>query len=203
LGDGGGKAEFVLAWPDETATGRAITVHSDDIRAIQLGKAALYAGSKLLMQRLGLETVDGVVLAGGFGSYIDPLHAMILGLIPDCDLERVQAVGNAAGDGARMMLLDKNKRTEAVWAARWTTYIETAVEPSFQDEFVAALDIPHASDPFPHLTSVLEEARSQWSEERIEAVSLAIAGRTMRSSREDRAARREMRHTRRSELQNP
>jgi uncharacterized 2Fe-2S/4Fe-4S cluster protein (DUF4445 family) len=202
LGEGGGKAEFVLAWPDETATGRAITVHSDDIRAIQLGKAALYAGSKLLMRRLGLKTVDGVVLAGGFGSYIDPLHAMILGLIPDCDLFKVQAVGNAAGDGARMMLLDKNKRTEALWAARWTTYIETAVEPSFQDEFVAALDIPHASDPFPHLKTMLEEARGQWSQDRVEAVGLTIAGRTMRPSREDRAARRELRSARRAETQN-
>jgi uncharacterized 2Fe-2S/4Fe-4S cluster protein (DUF4445 family) len=84
LGDGGGKAEFVLAWPHETSTGRAITVHSDDVRAIQLGKAALYAGTKLLMARLGLEKVDRIVLAGGFGSYIDPKHAMLIGLIPDC-----------------------------------------------------------------------------------------------------------------------
>ena len=87
LGDGGGKAEFILCWPHETSTGEPIVVHSDDIRAIQLAKAALYAGSRLLMQRMDLATVDGIVLAGGFGSYINPKHAMILGLIPDCDLE--------------------------------------------------------------------------------------------------------------------
>ncbi len=197
LGEGGGKAEFVLAWPHETSSGRAIVVHSDDIRAIQLGKAALYAGSKLLMQRLNLTTVDKIVLAGGFGSYIDPLHAMILGLIPDCALEQVQAVGNAAGDGARMILLDKSKRAEAQWAARWVTYVETAVEPSFQEEFVAALDLPHAVDPFPHLRELLDAARAQWSPDRLAAVEAIVgAGRGGRASREDRAARRTQRAAR-------
>jgi uncharacterized 2Fe-2S/4Fe-4S cluster protein (DUF4445 family) len=200
LGEGGGKAEFVLAWPHETATGREIVIHSDDIRAIQLGKAALYAGSKLLMQRLGLNQVDKIVLAGGFGSYIDPLHAMILGLIPDCALEQVQAVGNAAGDGARMILLDKQKRQEAQWAARWVTYIETAVEPSFQSEFVGALDLPHSSDPFPHLAPILADARAQWSPDRAAAFALlANSGRGERSSREDRMARRAQRAARQTQ----
>jgi uncharacterized 2Fe-2S/4Fe-4S cluster protein (DUF4445 family) len=149
------------------------------------------------MQRLGLEEVDKVVLAGGFGSYIDPLHAMLLGLIPDCDLACVQAVGNAAGDGARMILLDKSKRAEAVWAARWVTYIETAVEPSFQDEFVGALDIPHATALFPHLAPILAEAQAQWPPERVAAVAAATGGRANRTSREDRLARREQRAARR------
>ncbi len=199
LGEGGGKSEFVLVWAHEAAGGRDIVVHSDDVRAIQLGKAALYAGAKLLMNRLNLSTVDKVVLAGGFGSYIDPLHAMILGLIPDCELARVMAVGNAAGDGARMMLLDRNKRTEADWAARWATYIETAVEPSFQEEFVAAIDIPHARDPFPHLAELLEGARAQWPPDRVEAIAAVTSGRMQRLSREDRIARREQRTQRRSE----
>ncbi len=198
LGDGGGKAAFVLAFPHETTSGRGVLIHSDDIRAIQLGKAALYAGAKLLMQRLALENVDRVVLAGGFGSYIDPLHAMILGLIPDCELEKVVAVGNAAGDGARMLLLDKAKRTEAEWAARWATYIETAVEPAFQDEFVAALDLPHARDPFPHLQPLLDAARAEWPETRAAAVAAAQAGRSQRATSADRAARRELRTQRRS-----
>lgn len=202
LGDGGGKAEFVLAWPHETSTGRAITIHSDDVRAIQLGKAALYAGAKLLMRRLELATVDKIVLAGGFGSYIDPFHAMVLGLIPDCELSQVQAVGNAAGDGARMILLDRNKRQEAQWAARWVTYIETAVEPSFQEEFVAALDIPHASDDFVHLEEVFRCAREQWSPDRQQAIAtLANAGRGGRATREDRAARRAQRAVRQANPQ--
>ncbi|MEM7129283.1 MAG: ASKHA domain-containing protein [Chloroflexota bacterium] len=197
LGEGGGKAEFIIAWPHETSTGEAITVHSDDIRAIQLAKAALYAGSKLLMNRLELESVDKIVLAGGFGSYIDPKHAMILGLIPDCALSRVMAVGNAAGDGARMILLNKQKRAEAQWAARWVTYIETAVEPTFQAEFVEAIDIPHASNPFPHLEDLISEAKSQWSADRIQAAAPQGTGRAQRASQDERAARRARRAKRR------
>lgn len=198
LGDGGGKAEFILAWPHETSTGRAITVHSDDIRAIQLGKAALYAGSKLLMQRLGLESVDRIVLAGGFGSYIDPKHAMLIGLIPDCDLAKVTAVGNAAGDGARMILLDKAKRAEAQWAARWVRYVETAVEPGFQDEFVGAINLPHAVDSFPHLEETVAGCQAQWSADRVEAIAvLQNSGGGRRASRADRDARRAERERRR------
>lgn len=170
LGNSGGKAEFILAWPHETNTGREIVIHSDDVRAIQLAKAALYAGAKLLMQRAGLEAVDRIHLAGGFGSYIDPKHAMVLGLIPDCDLELVRAVGNAAGDGARMMLLDRNKRDEAAWAARWVEYVETAAEPTFQDEFVSAINLPHAIDDFPRVAAILAEAQRQWTPERLAAV---------------------------------
>jgi uncharacterized 2Fe-2S/4Fe-4S cluster protein (DUF4445 family) len=192
LGEGNAKAEFVLAWPHETSSGQAIVLHSDDIRAIQLAKAALYAGAKLLMQRMDLETVDRIILAGGFGSYIDPRHAMVLGLIPDCDLKKVSAVGNAAGDGARMILLDKSKRREAQWAARWVTYIETAVEARFQEEFVEAINLPHNGDVFPHLEPLLAEARAQWPPERQAAVDAAnSAGRGRRTSRSERRARRE------------
>lgn len=199
LGEGGGKAEFVIAWPHETNHGQPIVVHSDDIRAIQLAKAALYAGAKLLMKRFGLVDIDRIVLAGGFGSYIDPLHAMILGLIPDCALSQVQAVGNAAGDGARMILLDRTKRVEAQWAARWVHYVETAVEPTFQDEFVAAIDLPHATDAFPHLAEILRDARRQWPEERQRAVDAVSAGnRSLRTDRDARAARRAARARRRT-----
>jgi uncharacterized 2Fe-2S/4Fe-4S cluster protein (DUF4445 family) len=179
----GGKAEFVLAWPHETSTGHEIVVHSDDVRAVQLAKAALYAGAKLLMRRLDLTEVDRVVLAGGFGSYVDPLHAMILGLIPDCDLGLVQAVGNAAGDGARMILLDRVKREEAVWAARWVTYVETAAEQSFQEDFVACIEIPHATDGFPHLEQVLADARVRWPAGREEALREASSRRRRRRQR--------------------
>lgn len=198
LGDGGGKSEFILALPHETSTGREITVHSDDVRAIQLGKAALYAGTKLLMKRLNLTAVDKIVLAGGFGSYIDPMHAMILGLIPACDLSRVKAVGNAAGDGARMILLDRSKREEAQWAARWVTYVETAVEPTFQEEFVEAIAIPHATDPFPELEPILSQAKAQWTPDRQAAIdALNNSGQGRRASRSERDARRADRRRRR------
>jgi uncharacterized 2Fe-2S/4Fe-4S cluster protein (DUF4445 family) len=197
LGLGGtGKAEFVLAWGYETSNGQEIVIHADDIRAVQLAKAALYAGAKLLMQRLAVDEVERIVLAGGFGSYIDPKHAMVLGLIPDCPLERVRAVGNAAGDGARMILLDQAKRSEAQWAARWVTYIETAVEPTFQEEFVAALPLPHSVDPFPQVAALLAEAQSQWDAARHAARARGAAPRAQRTSENERAARLEERAAR-------
>jgi uncharacterized 2Fe-2S/4Fe-4S cluster protein (DUF4445 family) len=180
-----GKAYFVIARPDETSTGREIVVHTDDVRAIQLAKAALYAGAKLLMRHAaaaGLDRVDRIVLAGAFGSYIDPLHAMILGLIPDCELAHVVAVGNAAGDGALIMLLDRAKRLEAARLADAIRHVQTATDAYFQDEFVSAIPLPHASDPYPHLAPILAEA---------EAVRITAPSQPDPSSR--RGERRQMR----------
>jgi uncharacterized 2Fe-2S/4Fe-4S cluster protein (DUF4445 family) len=154
----GAKAEFVLAWPHETSTGQPIVLTSDDVRNIQLGKAALYSGARLLMERMGVDRVDRVMLAGAFGSYIDARHAMALGMIPDCDLAKVTTVGNSAGDGARIALLNKAEREDARRLARWTNYIGIAMEPRFQEAFVEAIPLPHAVDGFPHLTEVLAEA---------------------------------------------
>jgi len=147
--------EYVLATADQTSTGHEIVVTQNDIRAVQLAKAALYAGAKLLMARRGVDKVDRVILAGAFGSFINKEHAMLIGLFPDCDLNNVYAVGNAAGDGARIALLSRAKRREARQAARWVEKIETTIEPEFQTEFVAALNFPHSSDPFPHLDGLL------------------------------------------------
>lgn len=151
----GRTGQFVLATAEQTASGRPIVVTQSDVRAIQLAKAALYAGTKLLMKHRGVSRVERVVLAGAFGSYISPLHAMVLGLIPDCELSRVAAVGNAAGDGARIALLNRRQRAEIARTARWVDYVESAAEPDFQAEFVAAMALPHASDSFPHLAGGL------------------------------------------------
>jgi uncharacterized 2Fe-2S/4Fe-4S cluster protein (DUF4445 family) len=150
----GPKAEYILATPEQTVTGREIVVTQDDVRNIQLAKGALYAGCKLLMRRRGVAAVDKIVLAGAFGSYIDPLHAMVLGLFPDCALDKVYAVGNAAGDGARIVLLSKARRAESALAARRVEYVETAIDPFFQEEFVGAMHLPHMTDPFPHLDAL-------------------------------------------------
>lgn len=145
------RGEYVLVDEHLSATGSPIVITQNDVRAIQLAKAALYAGAKLLMAHRGVERVDRVVLAGAFGSFISPFHALVLGLIPDCELDKVTAVGNAAGDGARIALLNRQLRLKAAELARWVDYVETPLEASFQDEFVAAMGIPHASDPFPKL----------------------------------------------------
>jgi len=157
----GAKAEFVLAWPHQSSTGRPIVITSDDVRAIQLGKAALYSGARLLMERLGVDHVDKVLLAGAFGSYIDARHAMVIGMIPDADLAKVHTVGNSAGDGARIALLNKNQREEARRLARWVDYVAVALEPRFQDAFVEALPLPHKYDAFPHLADVLAAAAAR------------------------------------------
>ncbi len=153
----GKTGAYILATGDQTGNGQPIVVTQTDVRNIQLAKAALYAGAKLLMMRADIEKVDRIVLAGAFGSYIDPRHAMILGLIPDCELDKVYAVGNAAGDGARIALLNKGKRIEAEQVAHWVRYVETAIDPDFQDQFVKAIHLPHASDSFPHLAGQLPE----------------------------------------------
>lgn len=151
----GKTAELLLAPAAQTSTGKDIVVTQNDIRQIQLGKGALYAGVSLLMDRMGISQVDRIRLAGAFGSYIDPLHAMIIGLIPDADPADVKAVGNSAGDGARIALLNAASRDVASRAARAIEYVETAVEPAFQEHFVNAMALPHATDPFPHLSGII------------------------------------------------
>jgi len=155
----GRTGAYVLATAAESSSGRPLVVTQDDVRNVQLAKAALYAGARLLMQRAGIEidAVSRVILAGAFGSYISPQHAMILGLIPDCELDAVYPVGNAAGDGARIALLNRQKRAEAQTVAHQVRYIETAVDAGFQEAFVAAIHIPHAEDAFPHLADILPD----------------------------------------------
>jgi uncharacterized 2Fe-2S/4Fe-4S cluster protein (DUF4445 family) len=128
-----------------------IVVTQNDVRQIQLAKAALYAGIKLLLDRAGIETVDRIRLAGAFGSHIDPKYAMVLGLIPDCALDAVESAGNAAGTGASIALLDTSTRAEIEATVRDIEKIETAIEPKFQDYFVDAMAIPNKSDAFPKL----------------------------------------------------
>ncbi len=156
----GSLASFVLAWPHETSTGQEVALHTDDVRAIQLAKAALYSSASILIRRRGVRQVDRIILAGAFGSYIDPEHAMVLGMLPDCDLSRVYAVGNAAGDGARIALLNRGKRLEAARVARQVEFVETAAEPDFQDQFMTAIYIPHMFDEFPHLEPILAAAQA-------------------------------------------
>ncbi len=132
-----------------------ITVTQNDIRAIQLAKAALYAGIKLLMEKQGVDHVDTIRFAGAFGSFIDPKYAMVLGLIPDCDLAEVKAVGNAAGTGALMALLNRGHRREIEQVVGRIEKIETALEGNFQQLFVNAMAMPNKVDAFPNLATVV------------------------------------------------
>jgi uncharacterized 2Fe-2S/4Fe-4S cluster protein (DUF4445 family) len=137
------------------AGGMRLEVTQDDVRQIQLAKAALQAGCRLLMDRLGVEAVDRVRLAGAFGAHIDPVHALVLGMVPDCDPATVSSAGNAAGTGARIALLNRAARAEVEALVRRVEKVETAVEPRFQEHFVDAMAIPHASDPYARLAGAV------------------------------------------------
>ena len=141
---------------DATAEGGPrITVTQGDIRAIQLAKSALYAGARLLMDEMGVDVVDRVVLAGAFGAHISAKHAMVLGMIPDVPLDKVSSAGNASGTGASTALCNLAARAEIERTVRQITKVETAIEPRFQEHFVAANAIPHATEPFPELAQVV------------------------------------------------
>lgn len=133
-----------------------ILVTQNDVRAIQLAKAALYAGIKLLMDHRGIEHVDAIRLAGAFGSHIDPVYAVALGLVPDCPIDKVTAAGNAAGTGAVMTLLSAKARREIEALIPQIVKIETATEADFQQHFVEAMAIPHATADYPHLSQALD-----------------------------------------------
>ncbi len=151
--------EFVLARPEETVGGREIVITQNDVRAIQLAKAALYAGANLLMKKMGVTGVEKVQLAGAFGTVIDPRHALIIGLFPDCPLVNVESIGNAAGDGARLALLDRKKKVEAEALARRVEYVEIALEDEFQNAFVEAMRFPHLTHPMPNAWALINAWR--------------------------------------------
>jgi len=130
-------------------------VTQGDIRAIQLAKSALYAGARLLMDEMNVESVDRVVLAGAFGAHISAKHAMVLGMIPDVPLDRVQSAGNAAGTGARIALCNIAARRSIEETVGQITKVETAIAPKFQEHFVAANAIPHKTADFTNLRSIV------------------------------------------------
>ena len=152
--DGAVDGSFSARSPQVVADGRTFSyvlydgdvclrITQNDVRAVQLAKAALYAGVRLLMDRMRVDKVDRVRLAGAFGSHIDVKYAMILGMVPDCDLQHVTSAGNAAGTGARITLLDHKARGEIEDVVRQIEKVETAVEPRFQ----GALRRSHGNPP--------------------------------------------------------
>ena len=150
-----GRTHAYLLHDGSAEGGPRILVTQGDIRAIQLAKSALYAGARLLMDELGIDRVDRVVLAGAFGAHISPRHAMVLGMIPDAPLAQVSSAGNAAGTGARIALCSRAARSRIEGVVGRIHKVETAIEPRFQEHFVNANAIPHAVDPFPELARVV------------------------------------------------
>ncbi len=151
------QPEFVLAWKEESSIEKDIVITQKDIRQIQLAKGALYAGCVLMLRRMNLESPDCVKIAGAFGTHVDRQKALIMGLFPDCRIDMVKSVGNAAGDGCRAALLNIQKRKEANWCSRNVEYIELTVEDDFQQQFMEAMQLPHMTHEFPHLEGIVPE----------------------------------------------
>ena len=151
-----GRTHAFVLYDGREAGGPKISVTQGDIRAIQLAKAALYAGARLLMDEMGITHVDHITLAGAFGAHISPKHAMVLGMIPDAPLANVISAGNAAGTGARIALCNVSARNAIELTVQHIHKVETAIEPRFQEHFVSASAIPHATDAFPNLFSLLQ-----------------------------------------------
>jgi uncharacterized 2Fe-2S/4Fe-4S cluster protein (DUF4445 family) len=150
---GGGQPQYILTAGAREGE-RPIPISQDDVRQIQLAKAPLYVAAKYLLKAFGVEQPDRIILAGGFGTHIEPQAAMLLGMIPDCPLDRVEAVGNAAGDGARIALLNRDKRAEALGLLKRVERVELPAQAGFQDQFMLALHFPHMLDPYPHLEGI-------------------------------------------------
>jgi uncharacterized 2Fe-2S/4Fe-4S cluster protein (DUF4445 family) len=150
-----GMKEFVLAWAPETGIDKDIVITQQDIRHIQLAKASIYTGCKLMMRKLGVTHVDCVKIAGAFGSHVNCMLALVMGMFPDCAIDKVISVGNAAGDGCRIALLNREKRREADRIARHVEYMELTLEADFQMQLMEAIHLPHMRDRFDHLQDIL------------------------------------------------
>ncbi|RLG99230.1 ferredoxin, partial [Candidatus Bathyarchaeota archaeon] len=156
----GNSVEFVIAWKDETSNAYDIVVTQNDVREIQLAKAAIYTGASVLMKHRKIQPSDiqRVYLAGAFGNYVDPQNAKIIGMYPDVPLERVKFVGNTAGSGARMTLISIDSRKTAEDLAKRIEYVELGADPNFQDEFLKATYLPHMEPGrFPSVMAILDK----------------------------------------------
>jgi uncharacterized 2Fe-2S/4Fe-4S cluster protein (DUF4445 family) len=137
-----GVKEFLFVPGPETGTGRDIVLTQKDIRQIQLAKAAVQAGCKILMNHFKLDSINRIIIAGAFGLHIDKENALTIGLFPYCPPENIIVVGNAAGHGAYLALVNRDKRQEADRIARTVEHVELAMEDEFQKEFLRSLSLP-------------------------------------------------------------
>lgn len=144
--DAEGRKEFVLVFKEESAHGEDIVVTQNDIREIQKAKAAIYAGCKILIMRSNIkkEDISEIMVAGAFGSYLDPASVRLIGMIPELKNVEISFLGNTAGSGARMCLKSMEKRREAEKIASIVKYVELAIDPSFMSEYISAMYLPHS-----------------------------------------------------------
>ena len=146
LREGRDGMEVVLLWKWESLTDQEIVFTQKDTAEVQMAKAAIQAGVELLKELFGNQPIEEILFAGAFGNYADPEDARTLGIIPASPQKRVRGVGNAAGYGACLTLLDKNRAKEADRIARKLEYVELAGNSRFQELLVDSLLFPGATD---------------------------------------------------------
>jgi uncharacterized 2Fe-2S/4Fe-4S cluster protein (DUF4445 family) len=152
------ELEYVIAWADEAAIEDDIVLTQNDIRSVQMAKAAIQAGTRVLMEELEIENPDRVLLAGAFGNYIEKSSAMTIGMYPDMALDDVSSLGNAAGVGAKLALLDTDQREEAERIIDEVEYYEIAGTDIFQEKFMASMYLPHKDyDLYPNVQARIAE----------------------------------------------
>lgn len=155
-----GDSEFVLAFAKESDIGKDIVFTETDIGNVIKSKAAVFAAGKVLIESVGMseQNVDRIFVAGGFGNYLKIKSAITIGLLPDIPLEKIKFIGNSSLSGARIALLSKHALEEATQIAKKMTYFELSVNPTFMDEFIAAMFLPHTNlDLFPSVTRKVGE----------------------------------------------
>ena len=161
-GDSGG--EYVLAWADESGTNRDIVITDVDIDNLIRAKAAIFAGINILLEEVSIDfdQVEEILIAGAFGRYIEIDKAIIIGILPDIDTDKIKFVGNGSLLGSYLMALSKNMIAEADKIADMMTYLELSTNPRFMDQYISALFLPHTNvEDFPTVTRRLEEARKR------------------------------------------
>lgn len=157
-----GIFEYVLAWADETQIDRDVVLTEPDIENLIRAKGAMYSGCMTLLEEVGLsvQDIDRIILAGGFGSYVDLEKAMTIGLLPETDPKKVTFLGNGSLMGARMSSLTNRIRKDVVEVTKKMTNFELSETPSYMDNYVAALFLPHTDlDQFPKLQTRLQARR--------------------------------------------
>jgi uncharacterized 2Fe-2S/4Fe-4S cluster protein (DUF4445 family) len=152
--------EFVVAWKDETQLERDISITEPDLDNLIRAKGAIYSGCMTLLKEVGLsmDAVERIILAGGFGSYIDLEKAMIIGLLPEIDADKVVFIGNGSLMGARMSSLTNSIRRDVFSVTQMMTNFELSETPSYMDNYIAAMFLPHTEiEKFPRLKARMEQ----------------------------------------------
>ncbi len=155
--------EYVLAYKETTQIDRDIVINEIDIDNLIRAKGAIYSGCETLLSEVGMQfsDVEQIILAGGFGSYVDLERAMVIGLLPEVEPEKVRYVGNSSLMGARMSALTNSVRQEVVGVTNMMTNFELSETASYMDHYYAALFLPHTDlNQFPQLTQRLNERRA-------------------------------------------